>query len=130
MNADGFLERTNSLTAGIIGAAQRVSSELGCGFLEKVYENALRVELGRRRYFVEQQKSIDVLYRGEIVGQYLADLVVEGMIVVELKAASGIDRIHEAQCMNYLRATGHRTCLLLNFGRPRLEVRRIVLGLQ
>jgi GxxExxY protein len=130
MNADGFLERTNSLTAAIIGAAQRVSTALGCGFLEKVYENALRVELGHRRYFVEQQKAIDVRYRGTIVGQYVADLVVERTIVVELKAASAIDRIHEAQCMNYLRATGHRTCLLLNFGRPRLDVRRIVLGLQ
>ena len=130
MNAAGLLERTNALTAGVIGAAQRVSSALGCGFLEKVYENALRVELRRRGVLVEQQKPIDVRYRGEIVGQYLADLVVEGTVVVELKAGSSIERVHEAQCMNYLRATGLHTCLLLNFGRPRLEIRRIVMGLQ
>ncbi len=79
---------------------------------------------------VEQQCPIDVRYREEIVGKYLADLVVEDIVVVELKAVGAIDGIHEAQCMNYLRASGRRICLLLNFGRPRLEVRRIVLGLK
>jgi GxxExxY protein len=130
MNADGLLERTNDLTARIIGAAQRVSTGLGCGFLEKVYENALRVELLHGGLQVAQQKPIVVRYRGEIVGQYIADLLVEHSVVVELKTASSIQSIHEAQCMNYLRATGHRVCLLLNFGHPRLGVRRIVLGLK
>jgi GxxExxY protein len=130
MNADGFLERANDLTAGIIGAAQRVSSRLGCGFLEKVYENALRVELKHAGLQAEQQKPIQVLYRNEPVGHYLADLVIEDTVVVELKAVSGIDPVHEAQCMNYLRASNLKICLLLNFGRPRLEVRRIVRGLQ
>lgn len=130
MNADRFPERPNDLTARIIGAAQRVSIGLGCGFLEKVYENALRVELRHSGLHVEQQRPIDVRYREEIVGQYLADLVVEKSVVVELKAVTAIDGIHEAQCMNYLRASGHQICLLLNFGRPRLVVRRIVLGLK
>ena len=130
MNADGQLERANGLTRKIIGAAQRVSSRLGCGFLEKVYENALRLELRREWLEGAQQRAIEVLYRGETVGYYLADLVVEDAVVVELKAAHGIDPIHEAQCMNYLRASGLKICLLLNFGRPRLEVRRIIQGLQ
>jgi GxxExxY protein len=130
MNADDFHKRINVLTDRIIGAAQQVSTCLGCGFLEKVCENALRVELQRTGLRVEQQRSIEVRYREEIVGRYLADLVVEDSVVVELKAAGAIERIHEAQCMNYLRATGHRICLLLNFGRPRLEIRRIVLGLK
>ena len=129
MNAECRHREVNDLTAAIIGAAQRVSNALGCGFLEWVYENALRVELKGAGLGVDQQKAIEVLYRGEVVGQYFADLVVENAVVVELKAATAIDSIHEAQCLNYLRATGHRICLLLNFGRPRLEVRRIVLGL-
>jgi GxxExxY protein len=130
MNADGHLERVNGITAGIIGAAQQVSSRLGCGFLEKVYENALRVELRRRGLQVDQQRPVEVRYCDEVVGYYVADLMVEGTVVVELKATRGIDPVHEAQCMNYLRASGKSVCLLLNFGRPRLEVRRIVQGLR
>ncbi len=129
MNADGRLDGTNAVTANIIGAAQFVSSALGCGFLEKVYENALRVELERRGLHVSQQHSVHVRFRGEIVGEYFADLLVEDRIVVELKAVKAISPVHEAQCMNYLRATGFQVCLLLNFARPRLEIRRIVLGL-
>jgi GxxExxY protein len=129
MNADGRADRINTVTATVIGAAHRVSSILGCGFLEKVYENALRLELERAGLKVEQQRAVDVRFRREIVGQYFADLVVEECVVVEMKAMSGLDRIHEAQCMNYLRATGLHVCLLMNFGRPRMEVRRIVLGL-
>jgi len=129
MNADGLLERVNDLTAGIIGAAQRVSTSLGSGFLEKVYENALRVELRHAGLNAVQQRPIAVRYRGVEVGYYLADLVVEDTVVVELKAVHGMDPVHEAQCLNYLRASSLKICLLLNFGRPRLEVRRIVLGL-
>jgi GxxExxY protein len=129
MNADLSVENLNRVTAAVIGAAQHVSSVLGCGFLEKVYENALRVELELRGWKVEQQKAVGIRYRDEIVGLYLADLVVQDRVIVELKAASALDRIHEAQCMNYLRATGHKICLLFNFGRPRLEVRRFVRGL-
>jgi GxxExxY protein len=129
MNADGRTDRINAVTATVIGAAHRVSSILGCGFLEKVYENALRVEIEREGLKVDQQTPIDVRFRTEIVGQYFADLVVDHCVVVEMKAAACLDRIHEAQCINYLRATGLHVCLLINFGRPRVEVRRIVLGL-
>ena len=130
MNAEGLVDRVNGITSVIIGAAQRVSTTLGCGFLEKVYENALNLELSRRSLNVSQQKPVAVRYRGEIVGHYIPDLVVEQLVVVEIKASPGLESIHEAQCLNYLRATGHRICLLLNFGRPRLEVRRIVQGLR
>ena len=129
MNTDrhGCFARTNGITRRIIGAAQTVSNTLGCGFLEKVYENALAIELRRTDLEVEQQKAIHVRYREEIVGVYVADLIVENAVLVELKAAVALDRNHRAQCINYLRATGHRICLLLNFGLPRLDVERIVL---
>jgi len=130
MNAEGLVEKVNGVTASVIGAAQRVSTTLGCGFLEKVYENALNLELSRRALNVRQQRPVEVRYRGEIVGHYIPDLIVEELVVIEIKAAPGLESIHEAQCLNYLRATGHRVCLLLNFGRPRLEVRRIVQGLR
>jgi GxxExxY protein len=129
MNADGYQDRVNAVTAEVIGAAHRVSSILGCGFLEKVYENALRIEVERAGLPTRQQHAVDVLFRDQVVGKYFADLVVADAVVIELKAASAFDRVHEAQCINYLRATGLHVCLLLNFGRPRLEVRRIVLGL-
>src|SRR5258706_2436138 len=118
--------RLNILSARVIGAAQRVSTTLGCGFLEKVYENALAIELRRNGLAVDQQPGIIVRYRREIVGEYLADLLVENRIIVELKAVRALDSIHEAQCINYLRASGLPLCLLLNFSRPRLDVRRII----
>ncbi len=81
-----------------------------------------------RGHKVSQQKAIDVRYREEIVGEYMADLIVDDRIVVELKAVSCLEAAHTAQCLNYLRATRIRFAILLNFGRPRLEVRRIVSG--
>ena len=129
MNTDehGYFDPSNQITGKIIGAAQTVSNALGYGFLEKVYENALAVERRRSGLRVEQQKEVEVRYREEIVGIYFADLLVEGAVLVELKAAVAFDRIHRAQCINYLRATGHHICLLLNFGLPRLQVERIAL---
>ena len=127
MNTDGWDESTNAVTHAIIGGAQRVSNVLGCGFLEKVYENALSIELRKKGLNVEQQREIEVFYEGKVVGHYVADLLVEGTVVVELKAAVALDRVHRAQCINYLRATKRRLCLLMNFGRPRLEVVRIAL---
>ncbi len=109
----------------IIGCAFRVMNTLGCGFLEKVYENALAHELRKAGLHVSQQHAITVRYDGVTVGEYAADLVVEGTIVVELKAVKGLDRVHAAQSINYLKATGLRVCLLLNFGTPRVEVQRI-----
>jgi GxxExxY protein len=114
------------LTERILGAAFKVHNELGCGFLEKVYENAMVVELRQGGVPSEQQKAIQVNYGGAIVGDYQADLIVDGRVLVECKAASQLDSVHEAQLLNYLRATRIRVGLLLNFGRPKLQHRRLV----
>jgi GxxExxY protein len=119
-------EWMDALTSRIIGAAYKVSSALGSGFLEKVYENALALELRHAGVKARKQQPVKVRYRGEVVGSYLTDLLVEEAVVVEIKAVDGLDESHRAQCIHYLRATGLRVCLLLNFGRPRLELRRIV----
>lgn len=110
-----------------IGCALTVAHTLGCGFLEKIYENALAIELREAGLTVEQQHPITVQYRGSIIGEYFADLLVEGSVLVELKTARTLDSAHRAQCINYLRATGLRLCLLMNFGAPRLDIRRVVL---
>lgn len=128
MDADEKRKHLDRVTAKIIGAAQRVSSALGIGFLEKVYENALAIELRKGGVLVKQQPLLKVFYEGEIVGEYAADLIVENEIVVELKAVRAMDNVHQAQCMNYLRATKLTVCLLLNFGTSRLQVKRIVNG--
>lgn len=124
MNADQ--QRVNQITEKIIGWAFTVSNALGCGFLEKVYENALAHELRKAGLNVEKQHPIQVRYDGVIVGDYVADMLVEDCVLVELKAVKMLDDIHSAQCLNYLKATGLRVCLLFNFGQPKLEVRRVV----
>ena len=126
MNADERRATINELTARVIGCAYRVSDALGCGFLEKVYENAMAHDLRKEGLRVEQQKKILVYYDGAVVGEYVADLVVEGMVVVELKAVRQLSQIHIAQCLNYLKATGLKVCLLINFGNPKVDVKRIV----
>ena len=113
------------LTHGILNAAFEVQNILGCGFLEKVYENALVCELETRGYKIEVQRSIQVQYKGEIVGDYIADIVVEDKVVLELKAAEKITTIHKAQLLNYLKATGYQVGLILNFAKPRLEYARL-----
>ncbi|MFQ5696249.1 MAG: GxxExxY protein [Terriglobia bacterium] len=120
----GLLEE--GLTEKILQAAFKVQNTLGCGFLEKVYENALVVELRRQGIAVEQQKSVHVRYDGAVVGEYQADLIVEGRVIVECKAIARFDPVHEAQLLNYLKATGIRVGLLLNFARPKLQYRRLV----
>ncbi|MBI2000950.1 MAG: GxxExxY protein [candidate division NC10 bacterium] len=124
MNTDE--ERLNEISGRVIGAAMTVSNTLGAGFLEKVYENALMHELRKSGLRVEQQRPLVVTYDGLIVGEYAADMVVESSVIVELKAVKMVDQIHVAQCLNYLKATGMRLCLLLNFGSPRLQVKRII----
>ncbi len=124
MNADR--RRWNEITEKIIGCAFAVGNTLGCGFLEKVYENALTHELRKNGLRVEQQKRIVVRYDGVDVGNYDADLLVEGCVLVELKAVKAFDDVHLAQCLNYLKATGLRICLLVNFGLPAVKVRRLV----
>jgi GxxExxY protein len=114
------------LSRKIIGCAFVVSNTLGVGFLEKVYENALVHELRKSGLAVEQQHNVTVHYDGVIVGAYTADLLVENAVLVELKAVSALDAIHRAQCINYLKASRLWLCLLLNFGNPRLEIKRLV----
>lgn len=118
--------RLNALTERIIKCAFRVSNTLGSGFLEKVYENALRVEMETEGLDVRQQHPVGVTYGGEMVGGFFADLLVGDAIVVELKAVKSLDEIHMAECLNYLKATGLEICLLLNFGKPKPEIKRIV----
>jgi GxxExxY protein len=112
-----------SLTERILQSAFEVHGILGSGFLEKVYENALVEELKTQGIALEQQKPLHVHYKGKIVGDYCADLVVEGKIIVELKALDKLTDIHEVQLKNYLRATGLEVGLLLNFSKS-VEVRR------
>lgn len=116
----------NRLTEKVIGCVFRVSNGLGCGFLEKVYENALAYELRKAGINVRQQYGIPVQYDGVTVGEYVADLLVEDVLLIELKAVQALDGIHLAQCLNYLKATGLRLCLLINFGKPKAEVKRVV----
>lgn len=117
----------NQITELIIKCAFKVSNTLGCGFLEKVYENALAFELRKNGLDVKQQEEIKVYYEGFEVGNYDADLLVEDSILVELKAVREMNDIFKAQCLNYLKATNLKICLLINFGNPRVEVKRIVL---
>lgn len=115
----------SELTSAILNAFYHVHSELGFGFLEKVYENALAIELRERGFHVVQQSPIAVWYHGLKVGEYYADLVVNQCVILELKAAEGLVPEHEYQLLNYLKATDMQVGLLLNFGR-RAEVRRKV----
>jgi GxxExxY protein len=115
----------NRLTERIIGCAFQVLNTLGAGFLEKVYENALAHELRKFGLAIVQQQGITVMYDGVVVGHYTVDLLVDKTVIVELKAIKSLDTAHTAQCINYLKATGLPICLLLNFGKPRLEIQRI-----
>ena len=117
----------DALTESVIGCAFKVAQELGPGFLEKVYENALAHELRKSGLRTEQQVPVQVVYDEQIVGSYVADLLVDARLILELKACRALEDIHIAQCLNYLKATGLRTCLLLNFGTPRLQIKRISL---
>jgi GxxExxY protein len=114
------------LTKGIIGAAFEVHRVLGYGFLEKVYEAALARELRGRGHRVVNQAEMEVRYKGESVGVYYADLLVDDAVVCEVKALDKLAPAHEAQLLNYLKATGIKVGLLLNFGPSRVEVKRMV----
>ena len=126
MNADPtFLD---CLTSKVLNAVFEVSNTLGAGFLEKVYQRALLRELSLQGIRATAEASFAVFYKGHTVGEYFADLLVEDALVVELKCAERLAKEHTAQCLNYLRASGRTVCLLVNFHRPRVEWRRIVLG--
>ena len=118
----------NTLAESIIICAYKVGNLLGCGFLEKVYENSLAIELIAFGLNVEKQKPIQVYYAGEVVGEYFADILVEDDIIVELKAVKAIENIHFAQCQNYLKATGNKLGLIINFGEEKVKVRRVANG--
>lgn len=115
--------KDDDLTQKIIGCAYKVHNTLGPGFLEKVYENALRIELEQLGLNVKQQEPINVTYNGHVVGEYYADLWVDERVVIELKAAQMLAKQHEVQLVNYLAATGIDSGLLLNFGSS-VQVKR------
>ena len=114
------------ITEAIIGAAFEVHAQLGYGFLERVYHRALQVELLRSGFSVELEKRITVGYKDVIVGEYDADLLVEDVVIVEIKTALQYDKRDEAQLLNELKATGIKLGLLLNFGRSKVELKRLV----
>jgi len=120
MNTDNY--KHSGLTEKIIKAFYKVYNTLGYGFLEKVYENAMFIELEEMDLFVEKQKHVTVYYKEEVVGEYIADLIVEESVIVELKATEIIAKEHEFQLINYLKATEIEIGLLLNFGKkPELK---------
>lgn len=114
------------LTKTIIGCAFEVINELGSGFLESVYHNALRLALEQKGLSVVCQHAIAVIFRGQSVGDFYADLFVEGVVIVELKAVKALAPEHQAQVINYLKATGIEVGLLINFGNAKLEIKRLV----
>ncbi len=116
----------NEITRQIIGCVYAVANKLGHGFLEKVYENALFHELSKAGLRVEQQRGLKVIYDGVVVGDFFADLLVEGCVLLELKTVQSLNEAHFAQCLNYLKATRLQICLLINFGKPRVEIKRII----
>jgi len=111
----------------VIGAAFEVSNELGTGFLEKVYENALLHELYQRGIAAEGQCRLKVKYKDVVVGDYVADIVVENRLVVEMKCCEKFSDEHVAQALNYLRATGFRLALLINFQKAKVQTKRVIL---
>jgi len=127
MNTDGKKFKHKELTHEILSAAFEVHNVLGCGFLEKVYENALLHELDMRGIKAEAQKEIEVIYKDHNVGSYMADIIVEDSVILELKAVEHITKLHKAQLLNYLKATGYEVGMILNFAKPRLEYHRFAM---
>ena len=113
------------LTEAVIGCVFRVANGLGTGFLEKVYENALVHELRKAGLDAKQQVTVAVHDDGQNVGDYIGDIVVEGRLLLELKACKALEDVHLAQCLNYPKATGIPTCLLINFGTTKPQIRRV-----
>jgi len=115
------------LSYKIVGLAMEVHRELGYGFLEKVYENALMILFDEKGIKAEQQKSIKVSFKNKIVGEYIADIVIEGSIIIELKCVSKISPVHKAQLANYLKSTGLKLGIIINFNNEKIEFERVVL---
>ena len=119
----------DDITYRIRGAVFEVNKVLGYGFLEKVYEKALMIELSSRGLSVENQVPLKVSYKEQIVGEYFTDLLVEGRVIIEIKAVTNLLKEHQAQLLNYLKATGIQSGLLVNFARNKAEIKRLVLDL-
>jgi GxxExxY protein len=113
------------ITAKIIEACFEVSNELGAGFLESVYQKALTIVLQEKGLEAVNEIPIPVYFRGKVIGNFYADLLVEQKVIVELKAVSGLTPEHQAQVINYLKASDLEVGLLINFGRPKIEVKRL-----
>ena len=126
--SDSEREELNALAQQIVGAVYEVGNVLGAGFLEKVYERALVQELRIRGLNAEPQFPIHVRYKGEMVGEFYADILVEGKLIIELKCVDHLSNEHLAQCLNYLRATDWPLALLVNFQSARVEWKRVVYG--
>lgn len=116
----------DEITEKIIGCAYEVSNTLGSGFPESVYEKSLHHQALKTGLGSERQYQMKVYYDGILVGEFFADLLIEGKVLVEIKAVRTLDELHVAQAMNYLKASGMPICLLINFGRPKIEIRRFV----
>jgi GxxExxY protein len=114
------------LTEKIIGSAMEVHKTLNSGFFESVYEEAMAIELNLQKVPFERQKPIDVFYKGKVAKQFFCDFVIEGKVLVELKAIKRLTEIEDMQVLNYLKATGFQLALLINFGAPSLEFKRII----
>jgi GxxExxY protein len=121
-------EKSEVIVEAVVGAAYDVGNTLGAGFLEKVYERALGRELVLRGFEVKAQVRFPVRYKGFNAGDYYADLVVAGEVIVELKCVEDFSREHLAQCINYLKASGMRLAVMLNFQKSKVAWRRVVLG--
>ena len=119
-------ESINALIEKVVGAIYEVANVLGAGFLERVYERALVVELRARGLQAEAQAAIRVFYKGELVGDYCADILVEGKLLIELKCVDSLSNEHIAQTLNYLKATDRHIALQVNFKHPKVEWKRIV----
>jgi GxxExxY protein len=115
----------DAITERIIGAAHKVSNTLGAGFVEKVYENAHAHEMRKDGLIVVQQHPIKVVYDGIVVGDFFVDMLVESLVLVELKSVSALNDDHMMQTLNYLRASTLPACLLINFGTPKAQIRRL-----
>ncbi len=122
------MDSSDAVVKVVVGAAYEVSNVLGAGFLEKIYERALIRELVLQGLRVQSQVPYSVLYKGQRVGEYVADLLVEDRILVELKCVDSFSNEHLAQCINYLKAAQLRLALLINFQKPKVEWKRIVYG--
>jgi len=121
-------ESLDKLIETVIGSAYEVANVLGCGFLEKVYERAMLGELACRGLAARSGVAFPVLYKGVPVGNYVADLVVEDQLIIELKCVEQFSNEHMAQCINYLKASGIRIALLINFQHPKVAWKRIIQG--